>query len=252
VTGGARGLGNAFCRAFLRSGCDSIALLDLKQSDADSAAEELVLFAASEGLHDPPKVVGLECDVTSEASVKNAFTRTIETFGRVDVAIAAAGMTENYSALEYPTDRIKYLYDLNVHGVFYTAREAAKYMIPHGGGSIVLVASISADIVNIPQPQTPYNGSKAAVKQMASSLAVEWAKNGVRVNSLSPGYVLTKLTRNILANKPELKKTWEDLTPVGRMADPEDLDGIIVYLASDSSRFMTGSEIRIDGGYCCI
>jgi len=255
VTGAARGLGLGFCRAFIRSGSDSLAILDLKQSEAESAAEELVRFAASEGVHlkgDTLKVLGLGCDVTSEVSVEKAFSRTIETFGRVDVAVAAAGITENYSALEYPIDRMKQLYDINVHGVFYTAREAAKYMIPQGGGSIILVASISADIVNIPQLQTPYNSSKAAVKQMASSLAVEWAKNGVRVNALSPGYVLTKLTRNILSNKPELKKTWEDLTPVGRMADPEDLDGIIVYLASDASRFMTGSEIRIDGGYTCI
>jgi NAD(P)-dependent dehydrogenase (short-subunit alcohol dehydrogenase family) len=253
VTGAARGLGNEFCRAFLRSGCVSIALIDLKQSEAERAAEELVHVAASEHLKDDTlKVVGLECDVSSEASVEKAFTRTIETFGRVDVVVASAGVIGNYSALDYPSDRIKRLYDINVHGAFFTAREAAKYMIPQGGGSIILVASISANIVNIPQLQTPYNASKAAVKHMASSLAVEWAKNGVRVNALSPGYMLTKLTRTILSNNPELKKTWEDLTPMGKMGEPEDLDGAIVFLASDASRFMTGSEIRIDGGYCCI
>ncbi|KAH9180304.1 hypothetical protein EDB89DRAFT_1840962 [Lactarius sanguifluus] len=269
VTGAARGLGNEFCRAFLRSGCTSIVVLDLKQSEAESAAEELVHFAgACSWLEDDTlKVIGLECDVSSEASTEKAFTRTIETFGRVDVVVASAGIVENYPALDYPSDRIKRLYDINVHGVFFTAREAAKYMIPQGGGSIILIASMSADIVNIPQLQTPYNASKAAVKHMASSLAVEWAKNGVRVNALrqrisfycvksppriSPGYMLTKLTRTILSNNPELKKTWEDLTPVGRMGELEDLDGAIVFLASDASRFMTGSEIRIDGGYCCI
>jgi len=89
------------------------------------------------------------------------------------------------------------------------------------------------------------------VKHMASSLAVEWAKEGVRVNALSPGYMLTKLTRTILSNDPELKRTWENLTPMGRMGEPEDLDGAIVFLASDASRFMTGSELRVDGGYCC-
>ncbi|KAI9465966.1 hypothetical protein BJY52DRAFT_1112030 [Lactarius psammicola] len=267
VTGAVRGLGNEFCRAFLRSGCGSIVILDLKQSEAESAAEELVHFAVSEASEqlkdDTLKVVGLECDVSSEASMEKAFTRTIETFGRVDVVVASAGIVENYSALDYPSDRIKRLYDINVHGAFFTAREAAKYMIPQGGGSIILVASMSADIVNIPQLQTPYNASKAAVKHMASSLAVEWAKNGVRVNALrhrisfllllmSPGYMMTKLTRTILSNNPELKKTWENLTPVGRMGEPEDLDGAIVFLASDASRFMTGSELRIDGGYCCI
>ncbi|KAN0128453.1 D-arabinitol 2-dehydrogenase [Lactarius tabidus] len=255
VTGAARGLGNEFCRAFIRSGCASIALLDLKQSEAEKAAEELVHFAkASERLEsDTLKVVGLECDVSSEACMEKAFTRTIETFGHVDVVVASAGIVENYSALDYPSDRIKRLYDINVHGAFFTAREAAKYMIPQGGGSIILVASMSANVVNIPQLQTPYNASKAAVKHMASSLSVEWAKNGVRPHHrISPGYMMTKLTRTILSNNPELKKTWEDLTPMGRMGEPEDLDGAIVFLASDASRFMTGSEIRIDGGYCCV
>jgi len=252
VTGAARGLGNEFCRAFMRSGCASIALLDLKQSEAQKAAEELVEFAASEHLGlDALKVVGLECDVSSEESVVEAFARTLDAFGRVDAVVASAGIIENHTALDYPSDRIKRLYDINVHGAFFTAREAAKCMIPQGGGSIILVASMSANIVNVPQLQTPYNGSKAAVKHMASSLAVEWATKGVRVNALSPGYMMTKLTRTILSNNPELKRTWENLTPMGRMGEPEDLDGAVVFLASDASRFMTGSEVRIDGGYCC-
>jgi len=251
VTGAARGLGNEFCRAFMRSGCASIALLDLKQSEAQRAADELAEFAASEHLElNPLKVIGLECDVSSEVSVAKAFTRTLEVFGRVDAVVASAGIVENYSALDYPSDRVKALYDVNVHGAFFTAREAAKSMIQQGGGSIILVASMSANIVNIPQLQTPYNASKAAVKHMASSLAVEWATKGVRVNALSPGYIMTKLTRTILLNNPELKRQWESLTPMGRMGEPEDLDGAIVLLASDASRFMTGSEIRIDGGYC--
>jgi len=125
-------------------------------------------------------------------------------------------------------------------------------MIPQGGGSIVLVASMSAQVVNIPQPQTPYNSSKAAVRHMASSLAVEWAKKGVRVNSLSPGYMLTKLTRTILSHDPDLKRTWESLTPMGRMGDPEDLKGAIVLLCSDASKFITGTDLRVDGGYCVV
>jgi len=152
----------------------------------------------------------------------------------------------------YPADRVKRLFDINVHGVFYTAREAARHMIPQGGGSIILISSMSANIVNIPQLQTPYNASKAAVKHMAASLAVEWAKKGVRVNTLSPGYMLTKLTKGILEKNSDLKKTWEELTPMGRIGEPEDLAGAIVFLASDASKFMTGSEIRVDGGYSVI
>ncbi|KDQ61131.1 hypothetical protein JAAARDRAFT_32136 [Jaapia argillacea MUCL 33604] len=254
VTGAARGLGYEFCRAFLASGCTKLAVVDLKQSEAEDAAKELVATSCLNSDMGPSDfdVIGLECDVSSERSVIKAFGETVSKFGRVDSVVASAGIVENYSAFDYPFDRIKRLYDINVHGAFFTAREAARNMIPHGGGSITLVASMSANIVNIPQPQTPYNASKAAVKHMAASLAVEWAKKGVRVNALSPGYMLTKLTKTVLSHDQELKKTWESLTPMGRMGEPEDLAGAIVFLASDASRFMTGTEIRVDGGYCII
>ncbi|EPS99049.1 NAD-binding protein [Fomitopsis schrenkii] len=254
VTGAARGLGNEFCRAFAQSGCTQLAILDLKEEEAQEAAEELVKTACVDSDMEPSdyNFIGIGCDVSSELSVQQAYRRVMDRYGRIDSVVASAGIVENYSAFDYPFDRIKRLYDINVHGAFFTAREAARHMIPQGGGSIVLVASMSANIVNIPQPQTPYNAAKAAVKHMAASLAVEWAKKGVRVNCLSPGYMLTKLTKTILAHDTELKKTWESLTPMGRMGDPEDLSGAVVFLASDASRFMTGSEIRVDGGYCII
>ncbi|KAF9012101.1 NAD(P)-binding protein [Hymenopellis radicata] len=254
VTGAARGLGNEFCKAMVQSGCSTLAIVDLKQEEADNAAQELSSYACSTSDLAPSDVnfIGVGCDVSSEISVQKAFSEVINTYGRVDSVVASAGIVENYSAFDYPFDRIKRLYDINVHGAFFTAREAARNMIPQGGGSIVLVASMSANIINIPQPQTPYNASKAAVRHMASSLAVEWAKSNVRVNCLSPGYMATKLTKTILEHDPELKATWERLTPMGRIGDPDDLSGAIVYLASDASRFMTGSEIRVDGGYCIV
>ncbi|TFK30050.1 NAD-binding protein [Coprinopsis marcescibilis] len=250
VTGAARGLGLEFCRAFLDAGCTSLVLVDLKDADLKDAIAELKRDLS--GLKETLNILALECNVTDEASVKVAFAKTVETFGSVDVVVASAGIVENYSALDYPADSAKLLYDVNVQGVFLTAREGARFMIPNGAGSIILIGSMSANIVNIPQPQTPYNASKAAVKHMAASLAVEWAKHGIRVNCLSPGYMLTKLTRTILEGNPELKETWEKLTPMGRMGNPEDLRGAIVFMASDASRFMTGTEIRIDGGYTCI
>ncbi|KAF9482823.1 NAD(P)-binding protein [Pholiota conissans] len=254
VTGAARGLGLEFCRAFIQSGCTCLALLDLRDLDIATAIEELSAFATNELALDPSalKMVGVACDVASETSVKQAFATIIDTFGRVDAVVASAGIVENYPAIDYPADRVKLLFDINVHGVFYTAREAARNMIATGGGSIILISSMSANIVNIPQLQTPYNASKAAVKHMASSLAVEWAKQNVRVNCLSPGYMLTKLTAEILRKDPDLKATWEGLTPMGRMGQPEDLAGAIVFLASDASKFVTGSEIRVDGGYCAV
>ncbi|KAF9527037.1 hypothetical protein CPB83DRAFT_816386 [Crepidotus variabilis] len=254
VTGAARGLGFEFCRSFLQAGSTSIIILDLKETETKAAADELAIFATEELKYTAAEIkfIGIACDVSSEESVKKAFSVITQEYGRVDVAVACAGIVENYSALDYPADRAKRLFDINVHGVFYTAREAARAMIPNGGGSIILISSMSANIVNVPQLQTPYNASKAAVKHMAASLGVEWAKDGIRVNALSPGYMLTKLTKTILEDDMALKNTWEKLTPMGRMGEPEDLAGAIVFLASDSSRFVTGSEIRVDGGYCAI
>jgi len=254
VTGAARGLGNVMCKAFLESGCTSLAMIDLVKADAETAAADLVASFVNNGQVEEGEVtaIGVECDVSSEMSVKVAMGEVIEKFGRIDTLVASAGIVETYTALDYPYERIKRLYDINVHGAFFCAREAARNMLERKDGSIVLVGSMSANIVNIPQTQTPYNASKAAVKQMAASLAVEWAKSGVRVNTLSPGYMLTKLTKQVLSGDEELRKTWERLTPMGRMGDPEELKGAVVFLASDASRFVTGSEVRVDGGYCVV
>jgi NAD(P)-dependent dehydrogenase (short-subunit alcohol dehydrogenase family) len=143
------------------------------------------------------------CDVSQEDSVKQLYQTIHSRFGRIDVAVASAGIVHTYDAVDYPEVQMKRLYDINVHGAFFTAREAFKLMQPRGSGSIIMVASMSAGIVNIPQWQFAYNASKAAVKHMATSLAVEWAKTGIRVNSLSPGYMLTKLTRTMFANNED-------------------------------------------------
>lgn len=254
VTGAARGLGHVICKGFVESGCTSLAMIDLKKADAETAASDLISSFVKNGQAEEGeiKAIGIECDVSSEVSVKSAMSEVMDTFGQIDALVNSAGICENYTALDYPAERMKRLFDINVHGSFYCAREAGRYMLARKSGSIVLIASMSANIVNIPQVQTPYNSSKAAVKHMAASLGVEWAKLGVRVNALSPGYMLTKLTKQVLSGDEELRKTWETLTPMGRMGDPEELKGAVVFLASDASKFVTASELRVDGGYSAI
>ncbi|TDL24944.1 NAD-binding protein [Rickenella mellea] len=242
VTGAARGLGKTFCRAFAESGCTSLAILDLKHEEAQAAAAEELKTAAGRTQMDKLDFVGIECDISSEESVQDAFSQVMSRWGRVDAVVANAGT--------YPADKMKRLYDINVHGTMFTAREAAKNMIPAGKGSIVLIASMSGSIVNTPQVQTPYNASKAAVKHLAASLAVEWAEKGLRVNSLSPGYMLTDLLKAVIATDDKgLKDIWEAMTPMKRMGNPDDLKGAIVYLCSDASKFVTGVDLRVDGGY---
>jgi len=257
ITGAARGLGNVFCHALIESGCNQIAIIDLFAADAERAAKELVQHFEENAGIEPGTIetAGYGVDVSDEAAVKAAFDQIVQKWGKVDVVITAAGIVENFSALTYPTDRMKKLFDINVHGSYFCAREAARHMLERGTkGSIILIASMSAKIVNHPQFQTPYNASKAAVRHMAASLAVEWAKDGIRVNSLSPGYMLTQLTKTILekSENAELKTIWESMTPMGKMGDPSELKGAIVYLASDASSFMTGADLCVDGGFTCI
>ena len=133
-------------------------------------------------------------------------------------------------------------------GYFFIA--AGKYMLENGGGSIINTASMSAHIVNVPQPQCAYNASKAGVIQLTKSLAIEWAKRGVRVNSISPGYIGTELTLNSPTLIPLIEK-WNEMAPMGRMGKPEELEAICVYLAGDASSFTTGSDIVVDGAFTC-
>jgi len=141
---------------------------------------------------------------------------------------------------------------INLDGVYFCARAEARLMLAKGYGKIINTASMSGHIVNTPQNQTAYNTSKAGVLHLTRSLAAEWAPRGVRVNSISPGYTRTRLVDDLLATpagKTILPK-WMALTPMGRMAEVEDLQGALIYLASPASDFVTGSDIIIDGGYC--
>lgn len=252
VTGAARGLGNMMARTFVESGASAIVLIDLRKEDAEHAAKELTDWFVEHGEAEAGEIqaLGLGCDVANEDSVRAAFAQIKEKFGRIDTCVTAAGIVENYVAHEYPTDRVKKLMDINVMGTWFCALEAAKLM-PEGG-AITMIGSMSGAVVNVPQPQTPYNFSKAAVRHMARSLAVEWANKQIRVNCISPGYTLTNLTKVILDANTQLRDEWLNRIPMGRMGDPSDLKGAVILLGSDASRYITGAELTIDGGYTCL
>ncbi|KAJ9101934.1 hypothetical protein QFC19_005015 [Naganishia cerealis] len=240
VTGGARGIGHMISQAFMESGATKVAILDLRKEDAAKAAEEMVAKFEEAGEYQKGEleVLPIGCNVASEESVQSAFAEIVQKFGKVDCVVNSAGLVENFPATEYPTEKVKKLLDVNILGSYFVAREAAKVMT--SGASIILIGSMSGVVINVPQPQTPYNFSKAAVIHMAKSLAVEWAPKGIRVNCISPGYVLTNLTKVILDANTELRDTWTNMTP---MADPNDLKGAVIYLGSDASAFTTGSNM---------
>lgn len=190
--------------------------------------------------------------------------------GRLDGLIAAAGIQQETPALEYKADDANRMFSVNLTGVMMTAQAAAKQMIKFGkGGSIVLIASMSGTVANrvsLSLGYTPYNyiclrhqqgllcaaynASKAGVIQLGRNLAAEWGQHKIRVNTLSPGYIVTNMVEELFKQFPERKEDWSAQNMLGRLSAPSEYRGVAVFLISDASSFMTGSDLRMDGGHC--
>ena len=242
VTGGARGIGKCTATAFAEAGAD-VAIVDLDYETAVATAKEI---AEATGR----KTIAIKCDVTDEADVQKMVDTVVAELGGLDFCHANAGICINAPADEMTYKQWLKNMDVNINSVFLTDTIAGKYMLAHGGGSIINTASMSAHIVNVPQPQCAYNASKAGVIQLTKSLAVEWAKRNVRVNSISPGYIATELISTNQTLVPLIEQ-WNAMAPMGRLGKPEELESICVYLAGDTSSFTTGSDFVIDGAFTC-
>lgn len=243
VTGGARGIGKSIATALAEAGAD-VALVDIDFEEAEQTAVEIALKTGQE-------LFAVQADVTNPDDVTRMINAITERFGRVDAAFCNAGICKNIPAEEMSFEDWKQVTDINLTGVFLTAQAAGRVMMKQGGGSIINTASMSAHIVNFPQPQCSYNASKAGVIQLTKSLAVEWAGKNIRVNSISPGYIGTELTLNSPSLKPLIEQ-WNAVAPLHRMGRPDELQAIAVYLAGDASSFATGSDFIIDGAFTCI
>lgn len=242
VTGGARGIGKCTATGFCEAGAD-LAIVDLDLETAKKTAAEI---AEKTGR----KVIAIYADVTKEEEVKAMVDQVVSELGGLDFCHANAGICINVPADEMTYDQWKKNMDVNLNSIFLTDTIAGRYMLKQGHGSIINTASMSAHIVNVPQPQCAYNASKAGVIQLTKSLAIEWAKRGVRVNSISPGYIGTDLTLSSEFLQPLIKQ-WNAMAPMGRLGKPEELESICVYLAGDTSTFTTGSDFVIDGAFTC-
>ncbi len=238
VTGGARGIGQSVATAFAEAGAD-IAVLDLM------GAAETVAAVKALGRD----AVGIKTDVTDEQDVERAFSQVVQRFATVDVLFNNAGVVIVRRAEEMTSEEWRRVVDVDLNAAFLVARTAGRIMIRSGrGGSIINTASMSGHIVNYPQEQCAYNSAKAGLIQLTKSLAVEWAKYNIRVNSLSPGYVATPMT---LGARQEWKDMWFTMAPVKRLCEPEELQGAALYLASRASSYTTGTDLVVDGGFTC-
>lgn len=246
VTGGARGLGHAMAQALAEAGAD-VALLDR----LDTVAEAAEALQAASGR----RCIGLPVDVTDDQSVAAAFEDVSRRLGEADVLVNSAGITLGAPLLETTAEAWRRVLDVNVTGTFVTSRVFARRHIDAATGapaSIVNVSSMSAFVVNVPQTQAAYNTSKAAVSMFTKSAAIEWQPYGIRVNAIAPGYFASDMTRDFVAENPEMAQEWVRRIPAGRMGEPEELGDLLVYLASERSRYVVGQSILIDGGYTSV
>jgi len=245
ITGAERGIGLAIAKGFAKCGANII-VAGIMDDEFDNAKKLI-------------EAENVEClcvhtDVSDEASVKNAVQTAVDEFSRIDILVNNAGINKLAPAEEMPLDVWQKIINVNFTGTFLMCREVGNVMLRQGKGNIVNIASMSGLIVNpLPQQQCAYNSSKAGVIMLTKCLANEWAKRGIRVNAVCPGFTRTPLTAKRLdtPNDPAVKK-WIEGTPMDRVADPEEIVGIVLYYASELSSFTTGTSIPIDGGYTCL
>ncbi|KAJ9641468.1 hypothetical protein H2199_005438 [Coniosporium tulheliwenetii] len=250
ITGGGRGLGITLAAAVLEAGGHA-ACLDILEAPSAVEWAALQKTAKLAGLH----VSYHRCDITNEEQLSSVLDEVAAEGLRLQApfygAVACAAIQQKIPAVDYPAADFERILGVNVLGTFLTAKHAARIFMESGvKGSVVMVASMSGQIANRGLTCTAYNTSKAAVQQMCRSVAQEWGRYGIRVNTLSPGYIRTAMTDELLAAEPEVEKTWMAGALLGRLGAPEDFKAPAIFLLALGSSFMTGADLRVDGGHC--
>lgn len=244
VTGGARGIGLAYARVLAGAGAD-VALADLLEDQAAESAEAL-------GKEFGVKTFGLRADVTDSASCAAMVEAVAKRFGGLDIGIANAGISmPGISLMNHTAEQWDTIYAVNVKGVFLTDQAVGRFMIGQGrGGRIVNMCSMTATTVGVHPYGSggSYASSKAAVKQMTRAFAYELAPYDIVVNSLSPGWIRTDMTRHYW-DDPAMGGEKIGRTPLRRAGEVEELEGMMLYLASTAASFTTGTDVIIDGGF---
>lgn len=243
VTGGALGIGRSACILLAREGA-KVAVTDILDDQGKEVVDAIETAGGTAGYW--------HLNVANEAEVEKVCRGAKERFGRIDVLVNNAGI----AGVNKPTDEVSekewdHLMAVNVKGVFFCTKHAVPHMKTNGGGSIINLSSIYGIVGAADFP--PYHASKGAVRLMTKNDALLYAPYKIRVNSIHPGFVWTPLVEKLGNDAPlgakEFRKTLESRHPLGCVGDPDDVGWGIVYLASDEAKFITGSELVIDGGY---
>ena len=243
VTGAGQGIGAASARALGEAGA-TVIVADVVPERVTKTVAELKALGI--------KASGIELNVVKSADVDRVAAEIEKLHGPASILVNNAGIVKSDIKAEDMSDELwKSHIDVNLDGVFWCCRAFGRQMLKAGKGSIVNIGSISGFISMNPQPQAHYNASKAAVHHLTKSLAAEWAKRGVRVNAVAPTYIETPLTAFGIRENPAMYKMWLDMTPMGRVGQPDEIASVVHFLASDASSLMTGSIVVADAGYLC-
>jgi len=245
VTGGSRGIGRAIAVECARQGADVLVNYS-GSNDASygrgSAAEEVIAEIRALGR----RATLVEADVASPAAAQKLVDAALEAFGRVDVLAANAGICTFHAFLDLPAELLKRTMEVNLHGSFYVTQAVARQMRAQGqGGAIVATSSISALVGG--GLQTHYTPTKAGVLSLMQSCAIALGPFGIRCNAVLPGTIATDLNKEDLAS-PEKLAYMRGRIPLGRLGQPEDVASVVVFLASDMARYVTGAAVLVDGG----
>ena len=236
VTGASSGFGARFCRIAAAAGA-KVALAARRADRLASLAAEL------------PDALPVECDLTADAERVRLVDAVVERYGRVDVLVNNAGMSDAPDAAEDAgIDNFRAVVELNLNACFHLAGLCARHMITAGGGSIIMVGSVHSLNGSAPNKQAAYVASKHAVLGLTRELALQWARQGVRVNTIGPGYFHTELT-DVMFNDERMTAWIDRNTPMRRGGAEHELDGAFLFLASDASSYVTGTSLMVDGGW---
>ncbi|MDQ5810716.1 MAG: SDR family oxidoreductase [Actinomycetota bacterium] len=239
VTGGGRGLGRYMAEALSDAGANLV-LCSRKREPLEGVRQEIEARGH--------KALALECDVTKQEDVESVVSEAEETFGSVDVVVNNSGATWGAPPTEMPPERFDQVIAVNVRGTFLMSQAAGRRMIERGfGGAIVNIASIAGLLGGNPDymQTVGYNSSKGAVISMTRDLATSWAKHNITVNAIAPGWFPTRMSGCLIEKFEE--RMLEDI-PLRRFGNPEDLKGVVVFLASPAAAYITGQTIVVDGG----
>lgn len=238
VTGGAKGLCYSMAEALHEAGA-VVVLVDVLDLVEESAARLGACGAP---------VYAVKADLSDTARLREACGESVALLGgRVDILLNGAGIQYRCPAEDFPEDRWRRILDINLSAVFFMSQEIGKQMLKQGSGKIINVASMTSFMASVMIPA--YAASKAGVAQITKALSNEWAGKGICVNAIAPGYMNTELTRDMKLVNPTQYEEISGRIPMGRWGEPEDLKGVVVFLASEASDYISGIVVPVDGGY---